>query len=87
MYLIMKMSNNDDHDDSDDESNNQNDIESHFENDERIIIMRMSPVRPGPVLQRPAGADLRALQLSLGLCVRIELVLHKSVDKGTDLSI
>ena len=53
-----------------------------------MIIMRVmvSPVRPGPVLQRPAGADLRALQLSLGLCVRIELVLHKSVDEGTHLS-
>ena len=51
-----------------------------------MMRVMVSPVRPGPVLQRPAGADLRALQLSLGLCVRIELVLHKSVDEGTHLS-
>ena len=57
------------------------------ESDERMIMKRISPVCPGPVLKCPAGADLRALQLSLGLCVRIELVLHKSVDKGTHLSI
>ena len=85
MYLIMNAD--DQKTDSGDESNNQNDNESDFENDERIIMMRVSPVRPGPVLQRPAGADLRALQLSLGLCIRIELVLHKSVDEGTHLSI